>query len=76
MNVQLLKAKMVEKGITQASLATKRGCTLNTFNRMLNGHIKMTIDDALFLCDELDIIEDSEKCKIFLPQKSQKRDRN
>ncbi|MEG0365795.1 MAG: helix-turn-helix transcriptional regulator [Coprobacillus sp.] len=66
-NYALLRAKVVEAGKTQSSLALKKGCTLNTINKFLNGHVKRpTIDDALFFCKELNITDDKEKCAIFL----------
>ncbi|MFQ9922055.1 MAG: helix-turn-helix transcriptional regulator [Beduini sp.] len=74
MNKKLFKAKLVEKGITQKELAKARGCTLNTINRIVNGHIKMSTEDAVFFCNILGIANDEEKCKIFLNSSSQKRD--
>lgn len=76
MNTKLFKAKLVEKGITQKELAKVRGCTPNTINRMVNGHIKMSTEDAIFFCDILGISDEEEKCKIFLNNPSQKRDGN
>ncbi len=70
MNLPLLRAKIVEEKKTQKYLAEKKGCTLNTMNRLLHGKIKMNIDDALFFCEELNIKTDKEKCQIFLPELS------
>ncbi|WP_050638446.1 helix-turn-helix domain-containing protein [Candidatus Stoquefichus sp. SB1] len=70
-----LRSRIVKLGKTQKDLAKKKGCTLNTINRLLHGKIKMTIEDALFFCNELHIYNEKEKCKIFLPDSTLKWDK-
>lgn len=74
MNYNLLKAKMAECGITQVELAKRKNCSRNTINNIVNGHTVMTIPDVIFLCEQLNIEKDEEKCKIFLENASLKRD--
>ncbi|WP_279166617.1 helix-turn-helix domain-containing protein [Thomasclavelia cocleata] len=74
MNYNLLKAKMAECGITQVELAKRKNCSCNTINNIVNGRTVMTIPDVIFLCEQLKISTDEEKCKIFLNVPSLKRD--
>ncbi len=66
MDYNLLKAKIVERGITQVELAKRKKCSQNTMNNIVNGKVVMTLPDVLFFCEELKIDTDKEKCKIFL----------
>ena len=66
MNRNLLKAKIVENNMTTASVAKKIKMSCSTFYRKLSGESQFNLDEANALCEVLHIIDDGEKCRIFL----------
>lgn len=66
-NTNLLKAKIVANGYSQTSLAQKMSMSKNTLCAKINGKAKFDLDEALALCNVLQITEPAEKCEIFLP---------
>lgn len=67
----LLKAKMVENGLTQRSLARDMGISKNTMNLKINGISPFTVDELQKMCALLGLESPEEKCAIFLPKSSQ-----
>lgn len=60
-----LKARMVERGITQRDLSKKTGYGLNHINEVLNNKISPRLDLVSKLCVILDISDDSDRSDIF-----------
>lgn len=67
----LLKSKIVAKGMCQRSVAKEIGMSENSFSAKIQGRSSFTVDEAIRICDLLDITEPGEKCNIFLPKASQ-----
>lgn len=66
MNVNKLKAKVVEKGINIETLASKLGISNATMYRKLNNsNNKLTVGEAVKIKNILEI-QDSEAIEIFL----------
>lgn len=55
MNVNILKGKMAEKGMTQAQLAQKIGISENSLSRKLLGKREFRLSEAVDICIALDI---------------------
>lgn len=55
MNANLLKAKMKEKGVTQAEVANMIGISPNSLSRKLLGKRDFRLSEVLMLCDVLNI---------------------
>lgn len=66
MNILKLKAKMIEHGYTQRSLAHELGMNKNTLNSRINGESSFRVDEVEKVCVLLDITTPEEKCAIFL----------
>lgn len=58
MNKNLLKAKMVEKGKTQAILAKELGMSVNALCRKLNGRNEFTLSEVINVSKVLGINTD------------------
>ena len=71
-NTPKLKARMLEAGYTQRSLAAAMDMSVNTLNEKINGKTEFNISQVLQLCQILHIEGDQEKCHIFLAESSQK----
>ena len=70
-NTPKLKARMLEAGYTQRSLADAMEMSVNTLNEKINGKGEFNISQVLQLCQLLRIESDQEKCHIFLAEPSQ-----
>ena len=66
MDIQKLKAALVEAGETQRSFSKKAHMSLNTINAKLNGNVKITLDDV-YLFSEILNLSRERMCEIFLP---------
>ncbi|MEG0874469.1 MAG: helix-turn-helix transcriptional regulator [Clostridiales bacterium] len=55
MNTNLLRAKMVEKGLTQKELAAAIGLSENSVSRKLTGKRDFSIQEALKICEVLSL---------------------
>ena len=55
MNVNLIRAKMVEKGYTQGEVAKKIGMSSNSLSRKLLGKREFRLREVCMLCEVLDI---------------------
>ena len=62
MNINLLKAKIAEKGETQKSVAAAIGISENSLSRKINGTREFRLSEVLRLCDFLNI---DNPCSIF-----------
>ena len=65
MNVNKLKAAMVEAGYTQRTLAKAMNMSKNTLNAKINGKSRIFIDEAMTICHLLNIPSENLK-EIFL----------
>lgn len=61
-----LKAQRALRKKTQRECADAIWCSVNTYNFKENGITPFTTDEAVKLCDFLDITDDSLKVSIFL----------
>ncbi|MBZ9634695.1 helix-turn-helix transcriptional regulator [Clostridium sp. FP1] len=61
MNINKLKGKMVEAGISQEKLAQKLGITVQALNAKLNNRSCLTIEEAKGITNILNIENPSEK---------------
>ena len=61
-----LKARMVEKGYTQRSLAAKMKRNKDTINAKLNGKANFDTEEILMMCEILEISDPVEKVLYFL----------
>nr|UVY38448.1 MAG: BetR domain protein [Bacteriophage sp.] len=55
LNTRLLKAKMVEKGFTQSTLAIAIGISEMSLSRKINGLREFRLSEACKICEVLDI---------------------
>ena len=74
LNANMLKAAMVRAGYTQQDLAKEIGISANTLTSKLKGERCFNLDEIDKVCDTLDIVENDEKCAIFLSSTSPNRD--
>lgn len=65
MNLQKLKAKIVERGLNVETVAEKIGVDRSSLYRKLNNFEKITIGEARKMKDVLELT-DEEACIIFL----------
>ena len=65
-NANKFRAKMVEQGYTQKSLATAAGMNENTLGAKINGKSFFDTREVGILCNLMHIEEPAEKCDIFL----------
>lgn len=61
-----LKAKIVEAGFSQRSLARELGMSKNTLNSKVNGKIPFNTVEIERICEKLGIHDGAEKASIFL----------
>lgn len=63
MNANLIKAKMKEKGVTQAEVAQMIGISTNSLSRKMLGKRDFKLSEVRMLCDVLSI---ENRAEIFL----------
>lgn len=68
MNYKKLKAIIVERGLTQTSVAKKMGISKNSLWAKVNGRSDLTISEAQKLCDILTLTP--EEKNIFFDKQS------
>ena len=73
MNASKLKAKIVERGMTQGEVAKIIGISPNSLSRKLLGKRDFLLSEVIALCSALEIDNPQE---IFLERKSQKCNTN
>lgn len=74
MNRNLLRAKIVSAGYTQAALAKEIGISQNTLSAKINGKFPFDVLEINRICAALKIHSGEEKADIFLSDSSQNRD--
>lgn len=65
MNIQKLKATLVEAGETQRSFAKKAHMSLHTANAKINGKARITLEEVYLFSEILNLSRES-MCEIFL----------
>jgi transcriptional regulator with XRE-family HTH domain len=71
MNINKLRGKMAEKKITQKEMAEHLGISTQAFNRKMNGKVRFSNEDAIIICQKLNIEDLAERAEIFLDNPSQ-----
>lgn len=71
-NINLLRGKMAEAGMSQKDLAFSIGVSQQTLSYKFKGKRQFTIGEALAICDVLNLSRE-QRVAIFLPQKSHLR---
>ena len=66
MQSNLLRGEIISKGMTVKMLADTIGMKPKTFYNKLNGTSQFTVDEAIKICDVLQIYDGSKKAIIFL----------
>lgn len=66
-----LKGRLVAAGLTYTDVAKAMNLSKNTICRKINGQTAFTTDEVIKLCDLLLILDNGEKCDIFLRHVSQ-----
>ncbi|MBQ4018040.1 MAG: helix-turn-helix transcriptional regulator [Paludibacteraceae bacterium] len=66
MRRNLLKAKIVENGLTMEELADKISVSRTTLFYKMSGKTQFTLDEVVKICDVLNIHTPEEKTNIFL----------
>ena len=66
MKRNLLRAKIVENGLTMDELADKLEIHRGTLYYKMSGRSQFTIEEAMKMCDLLHIESSDEKAQIFL----------
>ena len=66
LNANLLKAAIVRAGLTQQDFAKSIGMSQNTLTAKLKGDRSFNLNEIDKACDVLNIVENEEKCAIFL----------
>ena len=66
MQANLLKAKMVEAGHTQRSLAREINMSENSLSSKLSGRRAFDLDEVSSICNVLHIEDSKDKANIFL----------
>lgn len=61
-----LKSKIVEAGYGQRRLASEMGMSPTTLNAKINGRSDFDAEEIIMLCKILGIVDNNEKCNIFL----------
>ena len=64
-NSRKIKALMVEKGVTQAEIAKAMNLSQTAVNQKINNIRAMTIDEAIFIQNFLNISKDDFKLYFF-----------
>jgi len=65
-NKVLLKKKIASEGFTQAMIAQLLGVCQNTFSNKINGISNFSTEQAIKICNILNISSNKEKSDIFL----------
>lgn len=76
LNANLLKAAIVRAGLTQQEFARLIGISQNTLSSKLKGGRNFNLDEIDKTCEVLGIVENDEKCAIFLSSASLNRDKD
>ena len=71
MNLNRLRGIMAEQRITQRDLAKSIGIAENSLSNKLNGRYAFNTDEAIKICDVLNISDPKDKADIFLSAPSQ-----
>jgi len=66
MQTNILRAKIVEAGYTQRSLAKKLQISENTLSNKLMGRSAFDVNEVIEICAALNISDNGEKAYIFL----------
>ena len=66
MNIQKLKAALVEKGFTQRSLSKEMNVSKNTLNAKINGKTPISIQEATKLAEVLNLSKEEFDTIFFL----------
>lgn len=66
MNLSKLQGVIAESRIKKKDIAKALGISPQAFSAKLGGRSNITNDDAIILCDILNIVDDCTKCEIFL----------
>ena len=66
MQANLVKAKMVEAGYNQRSLAKKLNMSENSLGQKLMGRRSFNVDEIIEMCNVLNITSNDDKANIFL----------
>lgn len=67
MNIQKLKGKMAENGISQLKLAELTGMNKNTLNSRFKGRTEFCLEEAEIICKALRISDPADIASIFFP---------
>jgi len=73
MNIDKLRGKMAEMKVTQKEMAECLGISTQAFNKKMNGKIRFNTNDAIIICQKLNIDDMAERAEIFLDFPSQNR---
>lgn len=66
---------MEKAGYNQKTFAAELGISKNTLWNKLNGRSCFDTKQVIQICEKLHIVNNSDKCEIFLSQSSQNRDK-
>lgn len=66
MNKAIFKMVLEREGYTQSSFAKKMGYSKNTLNNKVNNRVKTYTEEAIKMCNLLEIKSNDEKAQIFL----------
>ena len=66
MQGNLLRAEMALKGMSQREVAEMAKISKSAFSAKINGQRPFDTDEAVRVCDVLDIIDNAKKVEIFL----------
>lgn len=66
MKANLLRAEIVARNMTVASLSEAIGMKQKTMYNKMNGGSQFTVDEAVRICDALKIVDEAKKVQIFL----------
>lgn len=66
MKGNLLRAEIAAKGMSQREVAEKANISRSAFSAKINGQRPFDTDEAVRVCDVLEIIDNARKVEIFL----------
>lgn len=66
MQANILRARMVEAGYTQRSLAKEINMSENSLSSKLSGRSSFDVDEAVTICNVLNIRDYRDRANIFL----------
>lgn len=66
MNIPKLRAKIGEKNVKYKDLANAMGISQQALNMKMRGRIRFNADDAIKICEFLDIQDNAVRGEIFL----------